>query len=116
VKAGQLILQIDDAPFRAAANKAAAEVRKSEVSLATLTAQLAVQESTIGFDKADLDAKTAAAVFTRTDAERYRALAAVSAGSQQNAEKARSADDQAQAAVRAANAKLSAARELLKVI
>lgn len=116
VKAGQLILRIDDAPFRAAADKAAAEVRRAEVNLATLTAQLAVQESTIGLDEADLDAKTAAAVFTRQDAQRYLRLATTSAGSQQNAQKAKSADDQAQAAVRAANAKLSAARQQLKVI
>jgi membrane fusion protein (multidrug efflux system) len=66
--------------------------------------------------QADLSAKQAQAVFAAQEDQRYTALELTPAGSRQNAERARAADQSAHAAVLAAIASLRAAKQQLAVI
>jgi membrane fusion protein (multidrug efflux system) len=116
VAAGQLIIRIDDRPFKAAVEHAQAAVRQQQSALDNLHAQLSLQNSLIDQAQADLDAKSAAAVFSAQDARRYEVLASTKAGSQQDAQRSLAADDQARASVAASRAGLAAARQQLDVL
>ena len=87
VRAGQLLVWLDDRDFRAAVERAMAVVGERQAALASLQARDLLQQSTIRQAKADLDARTAEATFAREDDLRYRELAQSSAGSRQNAKR-----------------------------
>jgi len=95
VDAGQLIIRIDDRPFKAAVDRARASVQQQQSALDNLHAQVALQNSLIEQAEADLDAKSAAATFTTQDAQRYAVLASAKTGSQQDAQRSLAADGQA---------------------
>jgi membrane fusion protein, multidrug efflux system len=115
VKAGQLLVRLDDRDVRAAADHADAILQQRKATLESLHAKYTLQQTTIQQASADLDAKTAQADYAGIDAERYRALAATSSGSRQDAQRTSSLDKQAQAAVLSAQAALAAAKEQLTV-
>ncbi len=75
-----------------------------------------LQRTTIRQAKAELDGKTAQAVFARQDDLRYRELALSSAGSRQNAERASALDEAARSAVESSAAGLDAAKQQLTVL
>ncbi|HUC50075.1 MAG TPA: HlyD family secretion protein [Xanthobacteraceae bacterium] len=116
VKAGQLLIRIDDRDVRAAADHAGAVLQQRKAALDSLRAKYALQQTTIERASADLDAKMAQADYADIDAERYRSLAATSSGSRQDAQRTSSLDKQAQAAVLSAQAELAAAKEQLIVL
>ncbi len=116
VAAGQLLIRIDPRPFRAAVEHAEASVQQQQSALDNLRARLALQESTIQQAEADLEARSAAAVFAAQDARRYQLLASSNNGSEQNAQKTSAADNQARATVAAARAALAGARQQLDVL
>ncbi|HEX3506149.1 MAG TPA: HlyD family secretion protein [Xanthobacteraceae bacterium] len=116
VKAGQLLVRLDDRDVRAAADHADAILQQRTATLESLHAKYALQQTTIQQASADLDAKSAQADYAGVDAERYRALAATSSGSRQDAQRTSSLDKQAQAAVLSAQAALAAAKEQLTVL
>jgi membrane fusion protein (multidrug efflux system) len=116
VRAGQLLIRLDDRDVRAAADHAEAILQQRKASLASLRAKYQLQQTTIQQTQAELDAKTAQADYASIDAERYRALAATSSGSRQDAQRTSSLDKQAQAAVLSAQAALAAAKQQLTVI
>ena len=116
VKAGQLLIRLDDRDVRAAADHAQAVLQQRVATLAGLRAQYTLQQSTIEEANADLDAKTAQADFARIDAARYKSLAATNDGSQQNAQRTLAADQAARAGVTAAQAALTAAKQRLAVL
>ena len=116
VAAGQLIIRIDDRPFKAALEHARASVEQKQSALDNLRAQVSLQNSVIEQAQADLDAKSAAAVFTAQDAKRYEVLASTRAGSQQDAQRSFAADGQAKASMAASRAGLAAARQQLDVL
>ena len=64
VSAGQMLIKLDDRDFRAAVDRATAIVAQRQATLASLTARELLQQSTIRAAEADVDAKTAEAVFT----------------------------------------------------
>jgi membrane fusion protein, multidrug efflux system len=116
VKAGQLLIRLDDRDVRAAADHAEAILKQRQAALESLRAKYALQQTTIQQTSADLDAKTAQADFAKVDAERYRALARTNDGSQQDAQRTTSLDQAARASVASAQAALAAAKQQLTVL
>ena len=116
VKAGQLLIQLDDRDYKANLAHAEAVVQHQTAALANLHAKYALQQSMIDQAEAELAAKQAEAGYAREDAVRYHALAVTTFGSLQNDQKAFAADRKAQAAVRSGEAGLDAARQQLAVI
>ncbi|CAM5762377.1 hemolysin secretion protein D [Labrys miyagiensis] len=116
VSSGQLLVRIDERTFQAALDRAAASLKQQEATLENLRAKYTLQLSTIRQAEADLAAKKAAAIFTAQDAKRYQVLASSNTGSEQTAQKALAADQQAQAAIDASTAGLTAANQQLAVL
>ena len=116
VRAGQLLITLDDRDYRAALAHAEAVVAREQALLANLRARDALQQSVIAEAAAGLRADQAVAAFAGADATRYRILALSSFGSRQQDEKAATARQKAQAAARAAAARLDAARQQLAVL
>jgi membrane fusion protein (multidrug efflux system) len=116
VKAGDLLVTLDDRDYRAKLAHAEAAAQRQQATLANLHAQYAWQQSMIGQADASLTAARAAALFADQEAARYRTLAATTYGSLQNDQKASAAAQQAQANVAAGEATLAAAKQKLAVI
>jgi membrane fusion protein (multidrug efflux system) len=116
VKAGQLLVRLDDRDVRAAVDHAEAVLKQREATLASLRAKYVLQQSTIEQATADVDAKTAQADFAKADAERYRVLAQTNSGTQQNSQRADSVQQAARAALASAQAGLAAAKVQLTVL
>jgi membrane fusion protein (multidrug efflux system) len=116
VHQGQPLIRIDPRLYKAAVERAEANLQQQQATLENLHARYTLQQSTIAQAEADLAGKTAAATFASLDAKRYQALAISSSGSEQNAQKATAANDQARASVDGATATLAAARQQLMVI
>src|SRR3954471_20159832 len=75
VAAGQLILRLDPRDFQAALDHAQATVQEREATLASLRAQLDLQQDVIRQAGADLRARISRASFADADATRYANLA-----------------------------------------
>ena len=116
VRAGDLLLRIDDRDFRAALDHARATAEQRQAALAGLEAKYALQQAMIAKAEADLAVQAARATFAGEDAVRYRNLAATTYGTRQSAERASAADAEAQAATKASQAALAAARQQLTVL
>jgi membrane fusion protein (multidrug efflux system) len=116
VKAGQLLILLDDRDYKANLAHAEAVVQHQTAALANLHAKSDLQQSMIGEAEADLAAKQAEAGYAHVDAARYHALAVTTFGSLQNDQKAFAADRKATATVRSGEAALGAARQQLSVI
>src|SRR5271170_4866290 len=109
VRAGQLLIELDDRDYQANLAHAEAVVQHQTAGLANLHAKYALQQSMIDQAQADLLAKKAEAGFAHEDAVRYHALAVSTFGSLQTDQKAFAADRKAEAAVRSGEAGLDAA-------
>ncbi len=116
VKAGDLLVTLDDRDYQAKLARAKAAVQRQKATLDNLHAQYELQQSIIAQTEANLASTRAAAVFAGEEAARYHALAVSTYGSVQNDQKALAADQQAQAAVAAAEASLAAAKQKLAVL
>ena len=108
VKAGQLLIQLDDRDYQANLAHAEAVVQHQMAALANLHAKYDLQNSMIGEAQAKLAANEAEAGYARIDAARYHTLALTSYGSLQSDQKAFAADRKAEAIVRSAEAELDA--------
>ena len=116
VRAGQLLIQLDQRDYRAALDHAEAALQARLAAADSLRAQYALQQSTIRQQEADLAAKKAHAAFAGEDASRYHILAQTSYGSRQNEQRTSALEQEAQSAVTSAQAGLQAARQQLKVL
>jgi membrane fusion protein (multidrug efflux system) len=116
VRAGQLLIRLDERDFKAALDHAQAVADQRQAALTGLEAKYVLQQAMIRQAEADLNAKDAHATFADADAVRYRELASTTFGTRQNAERALSADREAQSATKAAQASLAAARQQLTVL
>jgi membrane fusion protein, multidrug efflux system len=116
VTAGQELIRIDSADFKAVQDHAEATVRQREATLASLQAQMALQHSLIDQAQAELESRRDDAAFNVSDAKRYRDLALTKAGSGRDAERAQTAARTAQSAVAAAAARHSATHKQLSVL
>jgi membrane fusion protein (multidrug efflux system) len=116
VRAGQPLIRLDPRDYQAALDHAQAVVAAKTAALEGLRAQLVLQEFTIRQQEAEVTAKSAQADYAGADAVRYRTLAKTAAGSQQDAQRTTSLDQEAHAAVLSAAAGLQAARQRLTVL
>ena len=116
VKKGQLVAEIDPAPFKAVVdqsqatlNAAKAGVVTAQASLAKSQADLASAEANIASQKANLVKTQSAVELARTENERRKALVQTSTTSQEDADTAQANYEQAVAGVDAAQAEINAA-------
>ncbi len=116
VKAGDLLVQIDDRNYRARLAKAEAAVAAARASLVNLDATAREQQAVIAEARAGIAATEAETIRSHEDAVRFRALAASSVASIQTSEKADAAYKQAIAEGDRARAQLDAAGGALAVI
>ncbi|MGY2047729.1 HlyD family secretion protein [Methylobacterium sp. JK268] len=116
VRAGDLILRIDDRDYRAALSRAEASVAGQDAALANLEATRALQQAVIGQARADLAAAQAEAARTAFDFTRYRQLSAAQYASEQRFQQAEADHKKADAAVEKARATLDAAERRIAVI
>ena len=116
VRAGTLLVKIDDRDYRAALARAQASVAGDEAALGNLEQTRRLQLSLIAEAQAGIAASNAQIALARANAARYRALAATSAGSVQEAQTANSTFQQAVADGQKAQAALAAAQTQVAVI
>src|SRR6267378_571477 len=116
VRAGDLLVRLDDRDYRAALAKATAAVSAQQASLANLDATRRLQESMIAQEEAEITAADAEVVRSRSDAVRYRQLASDQYASLQRFQQADADNKKAIAAANKTRAALAAAQRRLDVI
>jgi membrane fusion protein (multidrug efflux system) len=116
VKAGDLLVKLDDRDYRAALAKADGTVAAQQALLANLDANRHLQEAMIQQARASVAAAQAETVRTRQDQARYKSLSVNAAVSVQSWQKADSDYKQAAANQQKAEAALVAAQRELDVI
>jgi len=116
VHAGQLLVQLDDRPYRVALAQADANVAGAEAALANLDATETLQRSVIAEAQTDIVAADAAVVLARSNETRYARLAASAAGTEQDAQTASAKLAQDTAAAQKTRAALTAETARLGVI
>ena len=116
VRAGDLLVQLDDRDYRAALGKAEAAVDAQNAALANLAATRRLQQARIEEVAARIAAADAEVVRARDDAHRYRQLSSLAAASIQNLQRADADYQKALAAGQEARASLSAAERQIDVI
>jgi membrane fusion protein, multidrug efflux system len=90
VKTGQLLVRIDDRDYRAAFDRAQADVEASKASVANYEAEITQQPSLVDQAKATLKSDDAAIEFARENAARYQNLSVAGAGTTQEQQHASS--------------------------
>jgi membrane fusion protein, multidrug efflux system len=116
VRAGQLLIRIEPADFKAARERAQATVAQARASVTNLQAKMALQRSFIAQAQADLAASRDQMRFDAEDAARDRSLARAGAGSVRDAQHSATAYQAAQAMTLAAQARVRAARQQVGVL
>jgi membrane fusion protein (multidrug efflux system) len=116
VRAGQLLIRMDAADFKAAEERAAAATAQAQASVADIEAKVALQRSLIAQAQADLAARHDRARFDATDAARDRSLVAEGAVSLREVQLAETTAQAAQSATVAAQARVIAAQKQLDVL
>jgi membrane fusion protein (multidrug efflux system) len=91
VKAGQLLVRIDDRDFRAALMSAQADVTAAKASVANYEAEIARQPALVDQASATLRADAATIEFARENASRYKNLSEAGAGTTQEQQHSTSA-------------------------
>ncbi|MBP0594135.1 HlyD family secretion protein [Paraburkholderia sp. LEh10] len=91
VKAGELLVRIDDRDFRAALLSAQADVAAAKASVANYEAEIARQPSLVEQARATLRSDEASIQFAQANASRYRNLSEAGAGTTQEQQHAASA-------------------------
>src|SRR6267378_1051111 len=110
VRAGDLLVKLDDRDYRAALAKATAAVAAQHAALANLDAARRLQESMIAQEEAEITAADAEVVRSRSDATRYHRLASDQYASVQRFQQADADNKKAIAAADKARAALAAAQ------
>ncbi len=116
VHRGDLLLRIDDRPYRAALARAEAKVAAERATLANLDATRTLQEAVLQGARAELDAAEAETARTRFDFDRYKALSTDHYASAQRFQQADADDKRAVATVAKAKATVVAAERQFDVI
>jgi membrane fusion protein (multidrug efflux system) len=116
VHAGQLLAQIDDDDYHAAADQALANVAVARTAIDNLTAQAELQKANIAAAQATVTAAHAVATRGGTAARRQQVLLTGGAGSQDAVEAANATNLSAQADLARASANVVAATRQLGVI
>jgi membrane fusion protein (multidrug efflux system) len=116
VREGDLLVEIDDAPFRAQLDQAEANVAAADAAITNLKAQELLQAANVAAAEAQVEGNRATEVRNRLEAERQRKLLATRlAGTEQAVEQADAAAKLSNAQVMQAGAALEAAKRQLQV-
>ena len=116
VKAGQVLVEIDDAPFQVQLAQAEANVAAARASIANLAAQESLQETNIAAAEAQLQGVQATELRNDLEAQRQRTLFSTHlAGTLQAVEQADAADKQSHAQDLQAAAAVEGAKRQLDV-
>lgn len=116
VKAGDLLVTIDDRDFVVAVEAAQAQVASAEANIASLQAQLVRQESTIHQAQAVVAADEANLTLAQENRKRYRNLAADGSGTVQALQQAEAQLGTQQASLEKNRAGLLAARQQVDIL
>ena len=116
VRAGDLLVKLDDRDYRAAFAKATAAVAARQAALSNLDARRRLQEAMVAQADAEIAAADAEVVRSRSDATRYHRLASDQYASVQRFQQADADNKKAIAAADKARAALAAAQRRLDVI
>jgi membrane fusion protein (multidrug efflux system) len=116
VKAGQVLLKLDDRIYRARFEQSQADVASAEADLANAEAQIVRQQAAIAQAKAQVAAAEADAQFAARDAARYAKLASQGAASLQTEQRSTSNSKSSKASLIAARAGLESAQKQLDVV
>jgi membrane fusion protein, multidrug efflux system len=116
VKAGDVIVRIDDRDYRTALEQAEAQIAAAKASIENIDAQFDVQSAQISANQAQVDQAQAALVFAQQQAARYEHLEQTGYGSVQNAQQYTSQLHQQQAAVASAQATLKLAQRQMEAL
>ena len=116
VNAGQVLVQIDDRDFRAALDQAQADVRASEAAVGDLQAQLAEQSALIARARAGVEASRAALEIANLNRVRYRKMAGIGFGSEQQSQEADAQAHERSADLARDRAALASAYDQLQVL
>ena len=116
VKAGDLLVKLDDKDYRAALDRAQANADAQQATLVNLDATRHLQDAVIEQARAGVRAADAELKRARDDEERFRELSAHSAASIQVYQKAAADYEQAGAQVQKSRAAVEAAERELEVI
>ena len=116
VKAGQVLARIDDRDFRTALDQARADVAGSDATIRHLDAEIALQQSVIDQNKANILAAEAGLRFAQADHDRYQALVRSGSGTLQRAQQTEAALGEKTAQLEGSRAGLVAARKQIDVL
>jgi membrane fusion protein, multidrug efflux system len=116
VKAGDLLLKLDDRDYRAQLTRAEANIAARRAALVNLDATRRMRVSMLDQTRADLAAATAERVRTKYDIDRYRTLSNDRFAPRQRFEQADADHEKARAAERKAQAALEAAERQLDIV
>jgi membrane fusion protein, multidrug efflux system len=116
VKAGDLLLKLDDRDYRAQLARAEASVAAQRATLANIDANRRMHQAMVEQASADVGGAAAELARTKYDFDRYRTLSNDKIASSQRFEQADSDHEKARAAERRARAALQAAERQLDVI
>ncbi|GJG98629.1 HlyD family secretion protein [Cupriavidus pauculus] len=116
VKAGQLLVRLDDRDFRAALQSAQADVVAAKALVANFDAEIARHPSLVLQAKAKLQSDDASIAFARANASRYQNLSEAGAGTAQEQQRSSSALAEQLAQQAHDRAGLSAAEQNLDVL
>jgi membrane fusion protein (multidrug efflux system) len=116
VKAGQVLARIDDRDFRAALAQARADVQASQAAVGELQAQLAEQSALIVRADAGVAASQAALELASLNRVRYRKMAGIGFGSQQQSQEADAQAKERGADLARDRAASSSARDQVRVL
>jgi membrane fusion protein, multidrug efflux system len=116
VKAGDLLLKLDDRDYRAQLAHAEANIAARRAALANVDATRGMRVSMLDQARADLAAAMAERVRAKYDIDRYRTLSNDRFASRQRFEQADADNEKARAAERKAQAALEAAEHQLDIV
>ena len=116
VRAGQLLVRLDDRDYLTAVQRAAATLQHDEAQVNDATAQVRRQPALITQAQSTVPSAQARLDLAQQNARRYRNLAATGAGTQQDRQQADSALKQAQSDLTGAQAQVTAAQQQLAIL
>ncbi len=116
VRAGQLLVKLDDRPYRAALAKAEAGVQGAQAAIVNLDSQAALQQVEITEAKTGIDQADPGVLLARQNQSRYNQLATDGYGTVQQAQTAQATYRQNIASAQHARAALAAAQAQLDVL
>jgi len=116
VRAGEVLARIDDRDFRAGLGQAQADVQAAQAEVADLHAQLAQQDTLIARARASVAASEAALDLASINRVRFRQMASIGFGSQQQSQEADAQARERTADLSREQAALATAREQVNVL